>query len=99
MEITVYVGKYKVPKGGAIPLPNSKLKVLSFYVGTSGRKEVKDDRLTLVVEDGDFWPVICKLTDEETSKLIETLELMLIRRNQVWKDVEVHQEGKKGAGR
>lgn len=88
MDNTIYVGKYKVPKGGVIPLPKSRLRVLNFYVGTGKHGAVKDDRLTLIVEDGDFWPVICKLDDREAEELIKALEIALSRRSQVWETVE-----------
>ncbi|MBA7593147.1 hypothetical protein ES703_00064 [subsurface metagenome] len=66
MDNTIYVGKYKVPKSGTIPLPKSKLRVLSCYVNTAG--EV-DSRVTLVIEDENFWPAICKMSDEEARDL------------------------------
>jgi len=79
LENTIYVGKYKIPENGVIPLPDSKIRVLNYYLGV---KKGKDDRLTLVLEDGDFWAVICKLTDEEAEQLLLALETVLNRRGQ-----------------
>jgi len=76
METTIYVGKYKIPKNGIIPMPNeARLRVLSFYTGiTSSGETFTDDRLTIVVEDENFWPVIIKLEDSEVDSLIRALQ-------------------------
>jgi len=83
MENAIYVGKYKIPKHGMIKLPNSKIGVFSFYIGVDkhGRGWL-EDKLTLVVEDGTFLPVICKLTDKEAKKLIKALQDVLKHRQQ-----------------
>ena len=76
MEATIYVGKYKVPKNGVIPMPKTaRLRVLSHYIGINENGEtLLDDRLTITVEDENFWSVIIKLEDKEAIRLIQALK-------------------------
>jgi len=82
MEATIYVGKYKVPKNGVIPLPKTtKLRVLSYYLGIDEKgNSWKDDRLTITLEDENFWPVVIKLSDHEATRLVEVLQEILEHR-------------------
>jgi len=79
MEAAIYVGKYEVSEDGIIPLPQkSKIRVLSCYIGIKENGDwFVDDRLTIALEDGDFWPTIIKLTDEEANKLIKAIRTAL----------------------
>jgi len=76
MEAMIYVGKYKVPKNGVIPMPKTaRLRILSHYMGVNENGEtLLDDRLTITVEDENFWPVIIKLEDKEATRLIQALQ-------------------------
>ncbi|MFA5032452.1 MAG: hypothetical protein WC614_05470 [bacterium] len=87
MENTLYVGKYKVREEGIIKLPKSKLIVLSKFLSdkkigqmkytgktdTKGKKLFEDDRITIVIEDTDFWPCISKMDLKEAEKFRNAL--------------------------
>lgn len=73
MENTIYVGKYIVPEDGVICLPQSKIKILTKYLTTESNELAIDDRLIFVIEDNNFWPIICKLNDTEAEKLVQVL--------------------------
>jgi len=76
MDNTIYVGKYladnKIPESGVIRLSESKIIILSHYLGVNVKthEEWIDDRATIVIADKDFWPVIIKLTDNQLIDLI-----------------------------
>ena len=76
MEVTIYVGKYKVPKNGVIPMPKTaRLRVLSHHIGINENGEpLLDDRLTITVEDENFWSVIIKLEDYEATRFVQALK-------------------------
>ena len=84
MENTIYIGEYtngkKISLGGVIELPGSHLKIIRPYIETSppdtadALTQTIEDKITLILEDGDFWPVICKLSEEEAKKLTSALE-------------------------
>ena len=74
MENIFYVGKYAIPDDGVIPLPKTTIQVMNKYIGIGKFSNViKDDRITLVIKDYDFWPVICKFDDDEVMELINML--------------------------
>jgi len=76
MENTIYVGKYrkKIEENGVIELPKSKLRILNKYITTSGKI---DERVTIVVEDGTFWPYICKMEKKEVIALRDALDKII----------------------
>src|SRR3989338_1792202 len=83
MENTIYIGEYangkKISLGGVIELPDSHLKIIRPYIGTSppdtadALTETIEDKITLILEDKDFWPVICKLDEGEAQELANIL--------------------------
>jgi len=74
MENTIRVGAYTIPEDGVISIPKSKFKILSRYIGIKdGLQLFEDDRITLCLEDGDFWVFISKMSIDEAKKLCEAL--------------------------
>ena len=78
MQSVIYTGIYKIPKRGTIPLPGAKILIMSAYA-TEDEKEERsiDNRLTVVVEDRNFWPFICNLSDEKAVELRDALTRMI----------------------
>ena len=83
MQTVIYTGAYKIPKHGVIPLPGSKILILSAHATKNKKKEpFIDNRLTIVVENENFWPFICNLSDEKAIKIRDSLtEMIRWRRN------------------
>lgn|GEM_PF-2987967 len=74
MENTIHVGAYTIPEDGVISIPKSKFKILSKYVGMDDNLQLfEDDRITLCLEDGNFWVFISKMSIDEAKKLCEAL--------------------------
>lgn len=59
----LFVGKYDVPPDGHIRLRHPRVKVLRGVVTQAGWREDPDGDRWLIVEDGDFWPVMVRLFD------------------------------------
>ncbi|MCP8313159.1 MAG: hypothetical protein H3Z53_02145 [archaeon] len=79
MENTIHVGAYTIPEDGVISIPKSKFKILSRYVGINDDlKLFDDDRITLCLEDGNFWAFISKMSIDEAKKLCEALYGVII---------------------
>lgn len=69
-HVNVFVGKYKVPANGALALPKARVRILY------GREDevgfVTDDEHGvpwLIVQDGGFWTVMIRLTDDDLAEL------------------------------
>jgi hypothetical protein len=74
LENTIHVGAYTIPEDGVISIPKSKFKILSKYVGMDDNLQLfEDDRITLCLEDGNFWVFISKMSIDEAKKLCEAL--------------------------
>lgn len=56
---------------GVIDLPGSKF-MASRYITNKG-----DKGIALIVEDGDFWPYVCKIDVEEAIKFRATLDELI----------------------
>ena len=84
MKNAIYIGKYaegsKISPDGVIELPDSNLKIIRSYIVTSppdtadALAQTIEDKIILILQDGNFWPVICKLSEEEAKKLTSALE-------------------------
>jgi hypothetical protein len=74
LENTIHVGAYTIPEDGVISIPKSKFKILPKYVGMDDNLQLfEDDRITLCLEDGNFWVFISKMSIDEAKKLCEAL--------------------------
>ena len=71
-KVNLFVGKYRVPKDGHIRLPNAKVRLL---LGRETPEGWVGDGTEwwLMIEDGDFWPVMVRLSDtlDELKELSE----------------------------
>jgi hypothetical protein len=57
----LFVGKYGIPKNGHISLPNAKVRVLMGVETPTGWVQDSQGAPWLIVQDGDFWPVMVRL--------------------------------------
>ena len=73
----------RIDDQGVIEIPNSQIKVLDAYHSSSdGGKTISTDyKVTLVLEDKDFWPYICRMSDEEAIELRNSLDKILKERS------------------
>lgn len=79
-----------------IELPKAKLRVYNRYNGVSeitGETSV-DNRVTLVVHDGNFWPYICKMDKEEATGLRDALDAMINSDTNRTKSISIPEEEK-----
>jgi hypothetical protein len=66
-RVNLFVGGYKVPKGGHLRLADATVRFIrgveteQGWIGTNNPL----DPLWMIVEDGDFWPVMVRLSSEE----------------------------------
>jgi hypothetical protein len=78
-EATMYVGIYKVPKNGVVPINKPRFRVMNYYLGFNSSGTMKDNRVTFIIEQdyyygpkrkkSGFWPVIIKMSDREAKRL------------------------------
>lgn len=74
MENTINVSAYTIPEDGVISIPKSRFKILSKYVGIDDKLQLfEDNRITLCLEDGNFWAFVSKMSIDEAKKLCEAL--------------------------
>lgn len=78
-----YIQEEKIDKDGVIEIPNSEIKILDTYHSSSdGGKTISTDySLTLVLEDENFWPYICRMSNEEALELRNSLDKILKKRS------------------
>jgi hypothetical protein len=71
----IFVGKYEVPEDGWVALPNAKIRYMlqlpsghAFLDETpKNRRAYPDAPRWLILEDGDFWPVMLRLDEPATA--------------------------------
>lgn len=78
----VFVGKYKVPKGGHVKLTKPEVIVWNEEGREGGLSSTKESSgpVWLNVSDGEFMPCMIELTDLECEKLINDLATALLKR-------------------
>jgi hypothetical protein len=77
-KANIFVGKYNIPKDGHIKLNKVKIKIkmgveLSDGLGVIDSFKKTDDKFDpwLIIEDGNFWPVMIKLGEEDLDSIYD----------------------------
>ena len=79
----LFIGKYQLPSGGWLRLPDDAHFVVRHLLRQQDDGTywgLGDGPISLILEDGNFWPVMVSLTDKEAASLVKDLLAALARR-------------------
>jgi hypothetical protein len=77
-RVNLFVGKYQGPKDGHIRLDKARVRFMHGRVEAGGwhqRATDETDELWLIVDDGDFWPVMVRLNQAEIAAFLRAAPL------------------------
>jgi hypothetical protein len=76
-HFNLYLGKYKdIPEDGHLRLPDAKLRVERATEKSDGLYLDNGKTIALILQDGNFWPMIAMLTPDEAEQIGRQLSLM-----------------------
>lgn len=83
VECVLATFPYRGNEYGLYALPATvQMRIQPRYVSRVGSKTAVDERVTLIVEDSDFWPVIVKMPISEAESLYAQLQRVIALKRQ-----------------